>query len=79
MTAHDAVVAREDIKRLRGELNKIVQYLNAESDMRKALSAAAGVLDVTARLEFASRMLDDYDTVLSKALYNTQIKEVILP
>lgn len=79
MTAHDAVVAREDIKRLREELNKIVQYLNAESDMRKALSAAAGVLDVTARLEFASRMLDDYDTVLSKALYNTQIKEVILP
>lgn len=79
MTAHDAVVAREDIKRLREELNKIVQYLNAESDMRKALSAAADVLDVTARLEFASRMLDDYDTVLSKALYNTQIKEVILP
>lgn len=79
MTAHDAVVAREDIKRLREELNKIVQHLNAESDMRKALSAAAGVLDVTARLEFASRMLDDYDTVLSKALYNTQIKEVILP
>lgn len=79
MTAHDAVVAREDIKRLREELNKIVQYLNAESDMRKALSAAAGVLDVAARLEFASRMLDDYDTVLSKALYNTQIKEVILP
>lgn len=79
MTAHDAVVAREDIKRLREELNKIVQHLNAESDMRKALSAAADVLDVTARLEFASRMLDDYDTVLSKALYNTQIKEVILP
>lgn len=79
MTAHDAVVAREDIKRLREELNKIVQHLNAESDMRKALSAAAGVLDVTARLEFVSRMLNDYDTVLSKALYNTQIKEVILP
>lgn len=78
MTAHDAVVAREDIKRLREELNKTVQYLNAESNLRKALSTAAGVLDITARLEFASRMLDDYDTVLSKALYNTQITEVTL-
>lgn len=78
MTANEAVSTREQIKRLSAELTAAIKFLNSDSEIRKKLSAEVGVLDIASRLDYANRLLDDYDTVLSKALQVTELSEVML-
>lgn len=78
MTANEAVSTREQIKCLSAELTAAIKFLNSDSEMRKKLSAEVGVLDIASRLDCANRLLDDYDTVLSKALQVTKLSEVLL-
>lgn len=78
MTAYDAIRNHDDAVKVSKELAVVAKFLNTNSDVRKSLSEQAGCLDIGARVEQAARLLDEYSSILSKALHSTEIKEVQL-
>lgn len=77
MTAADAVQKRTDIVKLRTELRKLSELMEAYPDFKKTATKECGVYDITARLDYAQRVLAEYDGILERSLQSTELGGVL--
>lgn len=73
MNALEAHQRIDDCKALSKELNRLSQYVGSNDEILNAASKACAVYSITARLQYAARMLTEYADLATRELRNHEV------